>query len=98
MWGGTATGTSTSNGSVIELDWPAIGRRLSLSPREMQVMHGIFAGGKHASIARDLNMSPHTLDTHWRRIKHKLKVDSPIAAVHRIYEVMIQMRVVESKS
>lgn len=88
----SATADEAGEGPLSEEDWPVIMRRLHLSQREGQAMRGIWEGRKHAAIAADLGISRHTVDTHWRRIKQKLNVNGPVEAVHRVYEVVFEMR------
>jgi DNA-binding CsgD family transcriptional regulator len=68
--------------------WAMVAKRLRLSPREMEVTRGIFDGRKLAVVALELKISPHTLHTHWRRVKHKLQIADRIEAIHRIYAVI----------
>jgi DNA-binding CsgD family transcriptional regulator len=56
------------------------------------VVEGLWHGRKQAAVAAELGISIHTLDTHWRRIKQKLGVNSPVEVVHRVYGVVMAMR------
>jgi len=56
--------------------------RTGLSPREREVLHWIARGKSNAVIADIMRVSPHTVDTHVRRIFDKLGVaDRTSAAV-----------------
>ena len=76
----------------VDVDWVTISQMLRITHREMQVLRGIWHGRKYTQIGRDLGISKDTVDTHWRHIKAKLGVSSHIEAVHRVYKVVIQMR------
>lgn len=96
-WAGGISNSNSSSSRVdpqqtVLLDWPVIARELHLSPRETAVVQGLWHGRKHAAIAADLGISIHTLDTHWRRIKYKLDITSPVGAVHRVYGVVMDSR------
>ncbi|WP_328497916.1 helix-turn-helix transcriptional regulator [Streptomyces sp. NBC_00414] len=45
--------------------------QLSLSSREREILVRICDGETYHAIARGLGISPHTVDTHIRRIRHK---------------------------
>jgi DNA-binding NarL/FixJ family response regulator len=45
-----------------------------LSPRERQVLRHIARGLTHGQVARLLEISPHTVDTHVKRIRAKLEL------------------------
>lgn len=53
----------------IELTTPELRR---LSDRELQVLRRIAAGGKPSQLARDLNVSVKTIETHQAHLKEKL--------------------------
>ena len=72
-----------------------IRRRLHLTAREVQVMRRLWEGWKHEMIARELGISTHTVDTHWRHIKAKLAAPSLVHAIHRVYEVLFDLRLKE---
>lgn len=78
-----------------------LGKQFRLSPRELQVTRGIFAGRKHSAIAVELKMSRHTLNSHWRRIKAKLQLGNSegagrIQAIHHIYKTIIDIKLGEA--
>ena len=51
-----------------------------LSPTETQVMVRLCAGVKNAAIARQLGISPLTVNTHLSRVKRKFKASNVIHA------------------
>ena len=56
--------------------------RYALSPREREVLHWIARGKSNAVISTIMDISPHTVDTHVRRIFDKLGVaDRTTAAI-----------------
>jgi DNA-binding CsgD family transcriptional regulator len=46
----------------------------SLSDRELEVLNHLAEGYTYSSIARRMNLSPHTVDTYLRRIRGKAGV------------------------
>jgi DNA-binding CsgD family transcriptional regulator len=51
-----------------------IARSLDLSPRELQLVRGVFSDDSDYSIASSLGISPHTVHTHFERLHHKMGV------------------------
>ncbi|MCI0363462.1 MAG: LuxR C-terminal-related transcriptional regulator [Phycisphaerales bacterium] len=70
---------------LTDSEWAMVAKQFRLSPRELEVTRGIFAGRKFGIVALELKISLHTLHTHWRRVKQKLRIESRIEAIHRIY-------------
>ena len=64
--------------------WPTLARSLRLSPRELQVVKGVFQDHKEESIAADLGISPHTVSTYLQRIYAKLRVGSRPQLIVRV--------------
>ena len=56
--------------------WPRLGMALRLSPRELQIVQGVFDDRKEESIAHELSISPHTVNTYFQRLYGKLGVSS----------------------
>ena len=56
--------------------WPLLGSALRLSGREMQIVRGVFEDRKELSIAHELGISPHTVNTYFQRLYAKLRVSS----------------------
>ena len=52
-----------------------------LTPREVQVLVGLAKGLDNKTIARDLNISVRTAETHRLSIRRKLKIDKPAGLV-----------------
>lgn len=57
-------------------DWEHVGVTLRLSPRELQIVQGVFNDRKDQTIAGDLGISPHTVKTYFQRLYAKLRVGS----------------------
>ncbi len=64
--------------------WPSLAQSLRLSPRELQIVKGVFADHKEQSIADDLGISPHTVGTYLQRIYVKLRVASRPQLIVRV--------------
>jgi len=64
--------------------WPSLAEALRLSPRELQVVKGVFEDHKEESIAADLGISPHTVSTYLQRIYAKLRVGSRPQLIVRV--------------
>ncbi len=62
-------------------EWQSLARWLNLSPREVQIVQGIFDNHKENEIAGNLNISPHTVHTHLGRLYHKLGVAGRVPLV-----------------
>jgi len=78
---GRVSGADTSrplNGRAIlrEDDWHRVGDKLSLSPRELQLVQHIFEGKKLTAIAQDMNLSLGTVKTYCQRAYQKLQVSN----------------------
>jgi FixJ family two-component response regulator len=61
-----------------------IARAHSLTPREMQVLELVAAGKITKEIARDLVISPKTVEVHRSNIMRKMRVDSAAELLHLI--------------
>ena len=59
--------------------WESLRESLLLSKRELQIVRALFDGGCETSIARDLNVSAHTVHSHLDRLYKKLHVNSRCA-------------------
>lgn len=62
---------------------------LGISPRELTVLKALAAGRSDKEIARELNLSPHTVKTHVRRLFEKLEAKRRTDAVNRARELRI---------
>jgi len=55
----------------------SVARQLErLSPGELDVLNGLLGGNTSKQLARDLGLSPKTIDTHRANVMRKLQVDS----------------------
>ena len=75
--------------------WPGLAQQLRLSPRELEVVKGIFRDEKDVSIAAKLGISPHTVSTYLQRIYAKLRVASRPQLIVRV--IAEYLRVVKSR-
>ncbi len=64
--------------------WTEIAHSLALSPRELQIVRGIFDDRTEFALAADLGISPHTVHTHIERLHQKLGVTDRVELVLRI--------------
>ena|ERR1035441_1133361 len=64
--------------------WASIARSLELSPRELQLVRGVFDDDTDFSIAASLGISPHTVHTHFERLHRKLEVANRSQLILRI--------------
>ncbi|MDX2116440.1 MAG: LuxR C-terminal-related transcriptional regulator [Planctomycetota bacterium] len=66
--------------------WAALATALRISPRELQIVHGVFDDLKEAAIADNLGISAHTVHTHLERLYRKLSVCGRCPLVVRIFQ------------
>jgi len=71
--------------------WPRLGMALRLSPREMQIVQGVFEDRKEESIAYELGISPHTVNTYFQRLYTKLRVSSRPQLIVRVIAEYLSM-------
>src|SRR5436309_9732039 len=71
--------------------WPQLGTTLRLSPREMQIVQGVFEDRKEESIAYALGISPHTVNTYFQRLYAKLRVSSRPQLILRVIAEYLTM-------
>jgi DNA-binding CsgD family transcriptional regulator len=64
-------------------------KALGVTPRELTVLRALAAGRSDKEIARELNLSPHTVKTHARRLFAKLDARRRTDAVNRARELGI---------
>jgi DNA-binding CsgD family transcriptional regulator len=64
--------------------WSRLGDSLKLSDRELQIVQGIFEDQKQESIAFDLGISPHSVNTYIQRIYGKLRIGSRPQLILRV--------------
>jgi two-component system response regulator FixJ len=58
----------------------------SLTPREQEVLRRLTKGETSKQIARDLNLSPRTVEVHRGNVLHKMGVHNTVALVRKILE------------
>lgn len=73
-----------------------VGRGLRLSPRELQIVQGVFDDLKEAAIADRLGISSHTVHTHLERLYRKLGVSGRGPMIVAIFSELL--RVVRSNT
>jgi DNA-binding CsgD family transcriptional regulator len=71
--------------------WPHLGMALRLSRREVQVVQGVFEDRKEESIAHELGISPHTVNTYFQRLYAKLRVSSRPQLIVRVMAEYLKM-------
>jgi len=70
---------------LTEKQWASIARTLDITPRERQVIQGLFNGYTESVIADGLGISTHTVHTHLDRIYRKLQVSCRCDLVVRVF-------------
>lgn len=73
--------------------WRLIQKSLKLSPRELQIIHGIFDDKLELAIAGELGVSVNTIHTETRRLRVKLKSPDRVSLVLRITEEFLRLTV-----
>ena len=71
--------------------WEQIAHRLGLSSRELQIMRGVFDDRIEYAIAADLGISPHTVHTHFDRLRRKLGVGNRPQLILRVVNVFLTL-------
>ena len=74
-----------------EQAWLEIARSLRLSPRELQIVRGVFDDHTEFAIAADLGISPHTVHTHIDRLHHKLAVVDRVTLILRVMDEFLAL-------
>jgi len=72
------------SGLLPDSAWLDLGSVLRLSPRELQIVRGVFEDRKEETIAFDLGISPHTVNTYFQRLYSKLGVSSRPQLILRV--------------
>ena len=68
-------------------------RSLTLSARELQIVHGVFDDRTDFAIATALGISPHTVHTHIERLHHKLAVADRVELILRIIREFVALTI-----
>jgi DNA-binding NarL/FixJ family response regulator len=71
--------------------WPLLGSALRLSAREVQIVQGVFEDRKEVSIAYELGISRHTVNTYFQRLYSKLRVSSRPQLIVRVMAEYLTM-------
>src|SRR5215470_8448256 len=71
--------------------WSQLSEALRLSPREMQIVEGVFEDQKEEAIAYELGISPHTVNTYFQRLYSKLRVSSRPQLILRVMAEYLTM-------
>ena len=75
----------TVGSSLLSRDtWDRLRDSLKLSDRELQIVQGIFEDQKQESIAYNLGISPHSVNTYIQRIYSKLRIGSRPQLILRV--------------
>ena len=82
-----------SSAMFSEQAWTEIARSLALSPRELQIVRGVFDDRTEFAIASDLRMSPHTVHTHIHRLHQKLGVADRVEVIVHIMQEFIALTI-----
>jgi DNA-binding CsgD family transcriptional regulator len=69
--------------------WQSVAASLRLSPREKQIVQGVFDNHKENEIAGNLQISPHTVHTYLERLYHKLGVSGRVQLVVMVADAHI---------
>jgi DNA-binding NarL/FixJ family response regulator len=89
----TASTKRSAQGAVMfsEQAWSEIGKSLSLSGRELQIVRGVFDDLTEHAIAADLHISPHTVHSHIDRLHRKLGVVDRVGLALRIMQEFVAL-------
>jgi DNA-binding CsgD family transcriptional regulator len=71
--------------------WNNVARRLELSPRELNIVHGLFDGLTESAMASRFHISPHTVHTHVERLHQKLHVTHRVALALRVIQEFLKL-------
>jgi DNA-binding CsgD family transcriptional regulator len=71
--------------------WAEIARSLKLSNRETQIARGVFDNLTEGAIAAELEVSEHTVHSHFNRLFKKLRVTTRVQVVLRIMEQLLSL-------
>ena len=66
-------------------------RSLKLSGRELQIVRGVFDDQKDLIIASALDISVHTIHTHFERLHHKLAITDRAQLLQRVMQEFLTL-------
>jgi DNA-binding CsgD family transcriptional regulator len=69
--------------------WSLAGTALHLSGRELQIVREVFDNRTQLALAANLGISRHTANTHLEWLYRKLHVNTCVALVLRVIEVIL---------
>ncbi len=72
-------------------EWDRVADSLQLSSRQAEVARKLMTNATEATIARDLEISPHTVHTHIRQLHRKLDVHSRVELLLRLANELIAL-------
>lgn len=75
-----------------DVQWLSLARSLQLSGRELDIVQCIFDDQTETTMARRLDISPHTVHSHLERMYRKLAVSSRSATVVRIFAEFVDQQ------
>jgi len=80
-------------GSAIfsERAWNSVARALRLSPREEDILRGMFDGLTETALATRMNISLRTVHTHVERLHRKLGVTHQVALALRVVNEFLKL-------
>lgn len=81
-----------------DIAWAEIARSLKLSPRELDIVRGVFDNLKEDAIAGNLGVSENTIHTHLHRLFGKLRVTTRTQMVVRTMQELLILTLSEGGS
>jgi len=76
--------------------WSEIATALRITPRELQIVQGVFDNLTQKQVASRLSMHEHTAHTHLNRLFKKLNVTTRTELVLRVIEQLIALTIAET--
>lgn len=70
--------------------WRSLQKGLRLSPRELQIVQGVFDDKLEFTIAAELGISIHTVRTEFRRLRRKLNAADRVGLVLCVMEEFLR--------
>lgn len=79
----------TGSGVMDCIAWHEVATALKLSPRELEIIRGVFDNLTDAAMAPSLGMSAHTVHSHMNRIFRKLNISTRAQLILVVMEEML---------